>query len=140
VIAASSSGSGFIFIVVIAVLVVWLLFVRPQRKKQTEAQKMVSELRVGDEVLTAGGIYGTILAIDDDEIMVEIAPQTQVRVARRAIAGVMTEPEPELGAEESDEPEAPAAEAENAEEPPAQDVDTGGPIEAAEPSDAEERG
>ena len=44
---------------------------------------MVSELQVGDEVLTAGGIYGTILAIDDDEITVEIAPQTKVRVARQ---------------------------------------------------------
>jgi preprotein translocase subunit YajC len=138
VIAASSSGSGFIFIVVIAVLVVWLLFVRPQRKKQSQQQQMVSELRVGDEVLTAGGIYGTILAIDDDQITVEIAPQTQVRVARRAIAGVMTEPEPEP--EESDEPEVPAAEAENAEERPAQEVDTSGPIEAAEPSDGEKRG
>lgn len=139
-IAASSSGSGFIFIVVIAVLVVWLLFVRPQRKKQTEAQKMVSELQVGDEVLTAGGIYGSILAIDGDEITVEIAPQTKVRVARRAIAGVMAEPEPESEPEESDEPEVPAAEAQEAEAPPAQAVDTSGPIEAAEPSDAEERG
>ncbi len=141
-IAASSSGSGFIFIVVIAVLVVWLLFVRPQRKKQTEAQKMVSELQVGDEVLTAGGIYGTILSIDGDEITVEIAPQTKVRVARRAIAGVMTEPEPEpeAEAEESDEGEGPAAKAEEAEVPPTQAVDTSGPIEAAEPSDAEERG
>jgi preprotein translocase subunit YajC len=140
VIAASSSGSGFIFIVVIAVLVVWLLFVRPQRKKQTEAQKMVSELQVGDEVLTAGGIYGSILAIDDDQITVEIAPQTQVRVARRAIAGVMTEPEPEPEAEESDEPEVPAAQAENEEEGSKQHVDTSGPIEAAEPSDGEKRG
>jgi preprotein translocase subunit YajC len=140
VIAASSSGSGFIFIVVIAVLVVWLLFVRPQRKKQTEAQKMVSQLQVGDEVLTAGGIYGTILAIDDDEITVEIAPQTQVRVARRAIAGVMTEPEPDAEPEESDEPEVAAAEAESAEDRPAQDVDTSGPIDAAEPSDGEKRG
>jgi preprotein translocase subunit YajC len=140
VIAASSSGSGFIFIVVIAVLVVWLLFVRPQRKKQTEAQKMVSELQVGDEVLTAGGIYGSILAIDDDQITVEIAPQTQVRVARRAIAGVMTEPEPEPEAEESDEPEVPATQAENEEEGSEQHVDTSGPIEAAEPSDGEKRG
>jgi preprotein translocase subunit YajC len=99
---------------------------------------MVSELQVGDEVLTAGGIYGTILAIDDDQITVEIAPQTQVRVARRAIAGVITEPEPEP--EESDEPEVPAAEAEDAEDRLAQDVDTSGPIEAAEPSAEEKRG
>jgi preprotein translocase subunit YajC len=138
VIAASSSGSGFIILVVIAVLVVWLLFVRPQRKRQTQQQQMVSELRVGDDVLTAGGIYGTILEIDDDLITVEIAPQTQVRVARRAIAGVMTEPAPEH--EASDEPEGPAAEPEDAEVGPVQEVDPSGPIDAAEPSDGETRG
>jgi preprotein translocase subunit YajC len=128
VIAASSSGSGFIFIVVIAVLVVWLIFVRPQRRKQTQQQQMVSELQVGDEVLTAGGIYGTIVQIEDDEITVEIAPQTRVRVARRAIAGVITEPEPEETA-----PEEPVETAEP-------EVDPTGPIEAAEPSDGEKRG
>ena len=93
IIGASSGGSSFIFIIIIAVLVVWLIFVRPQRKKQTQQQQMVNELSVGDEVLTAGGIYGTILELDDDLITVEIAPQTKVRVARRAIAGVTTEPE-----------------------------------------------
>ena len=56
---------------------------------------MVNELRVGDEVLTAGGIYGTILELDDDQVTVEIAPETEVRVARRAIAGVTREPEEE---------------------------------------------
>lgn len=135
IIGASSGGSSFIFIIVIAVLVVWLIFVRPQRKKQTQQQQMVSELGVGDEVLTAGGIYGTIVELDDDQVTVEIAPQTQVRVARRAIAGVITEPEPEE--REPGEPEAPEAEAE---ESSGQAVDPTAPIEAAEPSDAENRG
>ena len=54
---------------------------------------MLSDLRVGDEVLTAGGIYGTISQLDEDQVTVEIAPQTEVRVARRAIAGVTREPE-----------------------------------------------
>jgi preprotein translocase subunit YajC len=135
IIGASNSSSGFIFIVVLAVLVVWLLFVRPQRKKKTQQQQMVSELRIGDEVLTAGGIYGTITEIEDDQITVEIARQTQVRVARRAIAGVLTEPEPEDV--ESDEAEEPAADAEESSE---NATDTTGPIEAAEPSDGETRG
>ncbi len=135
IIGASSGGSSFIFIIIIAVLVVWLIFVRPQRKKQTQQQQMVNELAVGDEVLTAGGLYGTILELDDDVITVEIAPETKVRVARRAIAGVTTDTEPEEP--ESDEPEAPEAEAE---ESSGQAVDPTGPIEAAEPSDAENRG
>ena len=135
IIGASSGGSGFIFIIVIAVLVVWLIFVRPQRKKQTQQQQMVSELSVGDEVLTAGGIYGTITEVDGDQVTVEIAPSTKVRVARRAIAGVTTEPEPEEP--ESDEPVEPGTDPDESSKP---EVDATGPIEAAEPSDGETRG
>jgi preprotein translocase subunit YajC len=102
-IGASSGGSGFFLIIIVAFLVLWLIVVRPQRKRQTRQQQMLSELRVGDEVLTAGGIYGTISRIDEDQITVQIAPKTEVRVARRAIAGVTSEPEPEEGGE-PDEP------------------------------------
>lgn len=95
VIAASgggSSGSFFFLIIIVAFLLLWLIVVRPQRKRQSRQQQMLSELRVGDEVLTAGGIYGTISRLDDDHVTVEIAPRTEVRVARRAIAGVTREP------------------------------------------------
>jgi preprotein translocase subunit YajC len=94
-IAASSSGSSFFLLIIVALVFVWLIFVRPQRRRQTQQQQMLGELRVGDEVLTAGGIYGTISRIEDDQITVEIAPRTEVRVARRAIAGVTREDEPE---------------------------------------------
>lgn len=110
----ASSGSGFIFIILIGFLLIYLLFVRPQKRRQSQQQQMVSELSVGDEVLTAGGIYGTISQVDEDQVTVEIAPTIEVRVARRAIAGVTPEPEEE-------EPEA----AEPAE-----------PYEPAEPDDA----
>jgi preprotein translocase subunit YajC len=100
----ASSGSGFFFIIIIAFLLLWLVVVRPQRRRQSQQQQMLSELHVGDEVLTAGGIYGTITRLDDDAVTVEIAPKLEVRVARRAIAGVTR-----------DEPE--ADEAEGAEEP-----------------------
>ena len=89
----ASSGSGFIFIIVIAFLLLWLIVVRPQKRRQSQQQQMISELRVGDEVLTAGGIYGTVSQLDEDLVTVEIAPGTEVRVARRAIAGVTSEPE-----------------------------------------------
>jgi preprotein translocase subunit YajC len=89
---AASSGSGFFFIIIIAFLLLWLIVVRPQRKRQNQQQAMLRELRVGDEVLTAGGIYGTVSRIEDDQVTVEIAPRTEVRVARRAIAGVTREP------------------------------------------------
>ena len=92
-IGASGGGSPIIFILLIGFGVVYFLFVRPQRKKQSQQQQMVNELRVGDEVLTAGGIYGTISGLAEDEVTVQIAPKTEVRVARRAIAGVTRDPE-----------------------------------------------
>jgi preprotein translocase subunit YajC len=120
VIIGASSGPGFLFIIIIAFLLIWLIVVRPQRRRQTEQQQMLGDLRVGDEVLTAGGIYGTILELEDDLVTVEIASNTVVRVARRAIAGVTREPEPgETGEdgepEELQEGEGPVAETSNEE-------------------------
>jgi preprotein translocase subunit YajC len=108
VIIGASGGSGILFIIIIAFLLLYLLFVRPQKRRQSEQQQMISELRVGDEVLTAGGIYGTIAQLDDDRVTVEIAPNLEVQVSRRAIAGVTREPdEPEVEeTAEAEEPEA----------------------------------
>jgi preprotein translocase subunit YajC len=121
VIIGASGGSGFIFIIILAFGVIYLLVVRPRKRQQSQQQRMANELRVGDEVLTVGGIYGTVSQIDEDQVTVEIAPATEVRVARRAIAGVTREPEDEV-AEEAAEPEEPAepqdpAEPEAPEEP-----------------------
>ena len=92
-IGASGGGSGILFIIVIAFLLLWLIVIRPQRKRQNQQQQMLGDLRVGDEVLTAGGIYGTISRLDEDQVTVLIAPKTEVLVARRAIAGVTREQE-----------------------------------------------
>jgi preprotein translocase subunit YajC len=134
VIIGASSGSGVLFIIVIAFLLLWLIVVRPQRRRQSQQQQqqqqMLSDLTVGDEVLTAGGIYGTISQLDEDQVTVEIAPNTEVRVDRRAIASVTREEEPA----ESEEPEA------DAEESSGQEGDPTGPIPDGESSDEENRG
>ncbi|HUJ55735.1 MAG TPA: preprotein translocase subunit YajC [Gaiellaceae bacterium] len=106
IVGASSSGTGFVLIIIFALVFMWLVFMRPQKRRQTQQQRMLGDLRVGDEVLTVGGVYGKITRLEEDEVTVEIAPQVEVRVARRAIAGVTTEPEPEP----EPEPEEPAAE------------------------------
>ena len=77
-----------IFIAVMAGLM-WLVVIRPQRRRTTEHSAMISTLSVGDEIVTAGGVYGRITAIDEDVLTVEIAPGITVRVARGAITGVM---------------------------------------------------
>jgi preprotein translocase subunit YajC len=92
-------------ILAVAFLLIYLLFVRPQKKRQVQQQRLIDDLHVGAEVLTAGGIYGTISRLDEDMVTVEIAPNTEVRVARRAIAGVTPEPEEEeLEADDAAEP------------------------------------
>jgi preprotein translocase subunit YajC len=89
---------GYIFILVLLVMF-WFLLIRPQRRRQLESQRLLDSLEVGKEIVTAGGLYGTITALDEDEARVQIADGVEVRVAKRAIAGVLTEEE------EHDEPE-----------------------------------
>jgi preprotein translocase subunit YajC len=66
---------------------------------------MLDDLREGDEVVTAGGIYGEITRVEEDgDVMVRIAPQLEVKVARRAIGGVVEKPtDPEQDSSEPDE-------------------------------------
>ena len=88
-------------LIFIAVMVglMWLVVIRPQRRRTTEHSAMISTLSVGDEVITAGGVYGLITAIDEDVLTVEIAPDITVRVARGAITGVMNSEQKDNDAE-----------------------------------------
>lgn len=97
---------------------VWLLMIRPQRRRQSELQAMIENLKPGDEIITAGGIIGEVRAKDEDEVLLEIAPDTTVRLSRRAVAAVVP---PEVEDEEEDEgDEEPVAELEPAEGEPAE--------------------
>jgi preprotein translocase subunit YajC len=74
----------------------WLLLIRPQRKRQVEQQQLHASLEVGDEVLTVGGLYGHVREVlDDDDLLVEIASGVNVRIARRSVAGIVEEEEDE---------------------------------------------
>ena len=79
-------------LIVLAALfgLLWLLLIRPQRQRQMQQQRLVSEIEPGDEVLTVGGLYGIVQEIDEeDDLIVEIADGVHVRIARRAIGGVV---------------------------------------------------
>jgi len=91
---------SFLIVIVVLILLMWVLMVRPQRRKQVQQKSMLDHLSDGDEILTAGGVYGTVRGVDGDEIRLEIAPGTQVRVAKRAIAAVIPPDEEEGEAEE----------------------------------------
>jgi preprotein translocase subunit YajC len=76
-----------VYFVVIA-LAFFLLIVLPQRRRATAHRALVESLGVGDEVVTIGGIFGTIREIEDDRIELEVSPGVVVTVARNAIAQV----------------------------------------------------
>jgi preprotein translocase subunit YajC len=86
---------GYVIILIAVFGLMWLLLIRPQRRRQLQQARMQDEVGVGDEVLTAGGIHGTVREIGDEIVHVEIAPGTTVRLDRRAVAAVAQEPEPE---------------------------------------------
>jgi preprotein translocase subunit YajC len=69
-------------------VVFYFLLIRPQNQRRRAQVQMQSDVEVGDEVVTTSGIYGTITEIDDDYgiVTVEVAPNTDIRMARAAIA------------------------------------------------------
>ena len=96
---------GYIFILVLLVLM-WFMLIRPQRRRQQDAQRMIDSLEVGQEIVTAGGLYGTVTALEGDEVRLEIADGVEVRIAKRAVAAVVTEDDDEIeDLEEAEEPE-----------------------------------
>lgn len=92
-------------------LLFWLLFLRPARTRQRALGSMQSALAVGDEVMLTSGIFGTVRALDDEAVSLEVADGVTVRVVRAAIGKVVTsvarsrDDETELAAPAVDEPE-----------------------------------
>ena len=92
-----------LILIVAMFALLWLFLIRPQRARAQAHRELVTRVDIGDEILTVGGLYGNVIEIDDDDdLMLEIAPGTQVRIARRAVAAVVP---PEQEAEEETEEE-----------------------------------
>lgn len=88
---------SLLLILLLLFAVMWVLVIRPQRRRQTAQKRMLEELAPGQEVITAGGMYGTVHSIvSDDEVRVEIAPDVHVRLSRGAIAAVLNDEDEEL--------------------------------------------
>jgi preprotein translocase subunit YajC len=94
-------------LIFIAIMVglLWLLVIRPQRRRASQHTSMIGELSEDDEIVTAGGLYGRIQRIDDDVLTVEIAPNTTVRIARGAVAGIVGREEEERASAAPIEPD-----------------------------------
>ncbi|MEW5995571.1 MAG: preprotein translocase subunit YajC [Candidatus Zixiibacteriota bacterium] len=83
-------GGGMVFMLWIGLIFVlmYLLLIRPQRKKQKEHEKLISDLKKGDKVVTSGGMFGTIFAIDDERnrVVLKINENTKLEFLKSSIA------------------------------------------------------
>ena len=98
-------------LIVIAVLfaLFWMVLLRPQRRRAAVQRALLDSLEPGDEIISTGGMFGVIRSIDEEELYVEVSDGVVVRMARRAVAGIVEpedEPEPEDEEASADEPEA----------------------------------
>ena len=80
--------------IALLIALTYFVLVRPQRRRQQQQREMLSELQEGSEILTAGGVYGTVKTVGDDELVLEIAPGTNVKLDKRAVAMVVPEEGP----------------------------------------------
>jgi preprotein translocase subunit YajC len=119
-------SGGFLVLLVAMFGFMYFLLIRPQRQQQRKHAQLLSALKPGDEVVTAGGIYGEVVQLDAERVMIEIDEDVRVAVARRSITSVV--PPEELERLEADADEGEVVGADEAE-----------PLTADDPMTAEER-
>lgn len=84
--AAPGGGIGQFLPLILLFVGMWFLIIAPQRKRQKAHEKMLSELKTGDEIVTSGGIYATITNVKDDRLVVRIADNTKVELGKSFVA------------------------------------------------------
>jgi preprotein translocase subunit YajC len=82
-----SSILSLVIPLVLIFVVFYFLIIRPQRKREKEHRRLIEELKKGDRVITAGGIFGVIETTGDDSIVIKVESGATLRVARESIAG-----------------------------------------------------
>ena len=92
--AAGGGGGITMLLPLLLIPVLYFVMIRPQQKRQKQWQQMLSSIKTGDRVTTAGGIRGIILSIKDDVMVIKVAPDgIKMEVAKSAIASVTTDSE-----------------------------------------------
>lgn len=86
---ANTSGTNIMPLLISALcigILFYFMIVRPQKKNAAKHQAMIEGLSQGDEIITSGGIYGTITNIDDDTVQVKVSAESELKIAKKAIA------------------------------------------------------
>lgn len=89
--AAPAGGNSMSSILMLLgfVVILYFLLLRPQAKRAKEHRNLISNLGIGDEVLTSGGLYGKITKLADDFVVVAISDNVEVRVQKNAVINVL---------------------------------------------------
>ena len=82
---AQGSSASFWIMIILIFAVMYFFMIRPQRKQQKELEKMRNELKKGDKVVTAGGIYGTIAEVDGRTVLMKIDGEVKIRVDKNSL-------------------------------------------------------
>jgi preprotein translocase subunit YajC len=91
--AQGQSGGIALFLPLILIMVIfYFLMILPAQRRQKKVNEMLRSLKNGDKVITNGGIYGTIVGLEDDAVQLRIADQVKIKLSRSAIAGLQAEP------------------------------------------------
>lgn len=86
-----NGGWSFWIMMILIFVVMWLFMIRPQQKKQKELEEQRKAMKNGDKVVTAGGIHGKIKQVEDNTFLVEIAPNTCIRIDKASVFAVAEE-------------------------------------------------
>ncbi|MGH6996106.1 MAG: preprotein translocase subunit YajC [Stellaceae bacterium] len=113
--AGGSSVSSIMQMAPLALIFVVFYFflIRPQQKKAKETKSMLEAIRRGDRVVTGGGIIGTVAKVNNDEVLIDIADNTRVRVVRSTIVNVLAKTAPAAGAKDNGDDDADESAAKN---------------------------
>jgi preprotein translocase subunit YajC len=104
--AGGGSASYMTFIIIaVFIAIFYFLLIRPGQKQRKAHQALVEAVKKGDEVMTAGGIYGTVSRVGADFVIIEIASKTEIKVAKGSIARMISSEEEEEEEEEYEEEE-----------------------------------
>ena len=87
--APAGGGFGMLLFPIILIAVMYFLMIRPQMKRAKEHKSMLDKLAKGDEVITSGGIAGTVTDIGDNFVTVEVADNVRLRVQKGAVGNVL---------------------------------------------------
>jgi preprotein translocase subunit YajC len=114
--ANGSSGSGVAPLLLLVLMggFFYFLMIRPQQRRTRAQRQLLESIEVGDEIMTIGGMYGTVRAVEDDRVTLEVSPNVELTFAKSAIARKLVFDEDEYEEYEGDEEE---QEEEEADEP-----------------------